>query len=143
MSRIINVDGTPTTQRNRLRRAIAEILRHLSAKQEVDAETKDMLAFVVVALHAMEDSIDASCVAWEKRNYYLKADRFRYKWEWLGPTAARIEDLIMTSNWSLLPTELSGLAARFHDVKVSKFTKSPSLWNGTFDKLRNQTNGHR
>ena len=143
MSRITYIEGTPNAQRNRLRRAIAEILRRLGAKSSIDAETKDMVAFVVVALRAMNESIEQSCAAWEKRDYYLKADQFRREWTWLLPTADRLEDLIVTEEWSLLPTEMAGLAARFSDVKVSQMTKPASLWQGVYQKLLSSLNGKR
>ena len=143
MSRITNVDGTPASQRNRLRRTIAEILRRLSAKKTIDAEAKDMVAFIVFALRSMNESIEQSCVAWEKRDYYLKADQFRREWTWLLPTADRLEDLIVTEEWSLLPTEMAGLAARFSDVKVNQMTKPASLWQGAYQKLLAGVNGRR
>jgi len=143
MSRITNVDGTPSSQRNRLRRTIAEILRRLGSKSSIDAETKDMIAFIVIALRLMNESIEQSCVAWEKRDYYLKADQFRREWTWLTPTADRLEDLIVTEEWSLLPTEMAGLAARFSDVKVNQMTKPASLWQDAYQKLITSANGKR
>jgi hypothetical protein len=143
MTRITNVDGTPASQRNRLRRTIAEILRRLGAKNAVDDETKDMIAFTVVALRLINASIEKSCEAWEKRDYYLKADQFRREWRWVAPTADRLEDLIVTGDWSLLPTELAGLAARFSDVKVNTMTKPASLWQGAYQKLLSGKNGRR
>jgi len=143
MSRITNVDGTPASQRNRLRRTIAEILRRLSTKKTIDEEAKDMTAFIVFALRLMNESIEQSCVAWEKRDYYLKADQFRREWTWLTPTADRLEDLIVTGEWSLLPTEMAGLAARFSDVKVNQMTKPASLWQGAYQKLITSANGKR
>ena len=143
MSRITNVDGTPASQRNRLRRTIAEILRRLGAKRAVDDETKDMIAFVVVALRLINESIEKSCEAWEKRDYFLKADQFRREWRWAAPTADRLEDLIRADDWSLLPTELAGLAARFSDIKVNTMTKPASLWQGAYQKLLSGKNGRR
>jgi hypothetical protein len=143
MSRITNVDGTPAAQRNRLRRAVAEILRRLSAKSKIDTDSKDMIAFVVVALRAIDESIEKSCAAWEKRDYFLKADRFRREWSWVAPTADRLEDLVVTEEWSLLPTELAGLAARFADVKVNQMTKPSSLWQGAYQKLMAGLDGKR
>jgi len=143
MSRIIHIDGTPASQRNRLRRTIAEILRHLSAKKSIDADTKDMLAFVVVALRLIDNLNEKSCEAWEKRDYYLKADQFRREWRWVAPTADRLEDLVLTQEWSLLPTELAALAARFSDVKVNQMTKPASLWQGAYQKLASGQNGKR
>ena len=56
MSRITHIDGTPTQQRNAIRRTIAEILRRLMDKKTIDDETKDMLAFIVVGLRSLATS---------------------------------------------------------------------------------------
>ena len=93
MSRVIN-PNSPGKRRNQLRRTIAEILRHLMLKRELDEEARDMAAALVFSLRGIADTIEVSTVAWEKRNYYLKADRFRRKWEWATPAAERLEDLI-------------------------------------------------
>ena len=143
MSRITHVDGTPASQRNRLRRIIAEILRRLGSKSTIDAETKDMVAFIAIALRLIDELNEKSCTAWEKRDYFLKADQFRREWAWVAPTADRIEDLVLTEEWSLLPTELAGLSARFSDVKVNQMTKPTSLWQGAHQKLISGKNGRR
>jgi len=135
MSRITSVDGTPTQQRNAIRRAIAEILRHLSTKSAIDAEAKDMLAFIVFGLRSMDQSIDQSATAWEKRDYYIKADQLRREWLWLPGTAQRIEEILRSDDYRTAPIELAGLLARFSDVKVTTFTKSPLLWQGAYKKL--------
>jgi hypothetical protein len=143
MSRITSVDGTPTQQRNAIRRAIAEILRHLSTKPVIDAEAKDMLAFIVFGLRSMDQSIDQSATAWEKRDYYIKADQLRREWLWLPGTAQRIEEILREDDYRTAPIELAGLLARFSDVKVTTFTKSPLLWQGAYKKLLASPNGKR
>jgi hypothetical protein len=145
MSRITHIDGTPTQQRNAIRRSIAEILRRMMEKKAVDDETKDMLAFIVVGLRGMNDSIDSSATAWEKRDYYIKADQLRREWLWLPDTADRLEAILRSNDWATAPIELAGLAARFSDIKVATFTKSPVLWQGAYKKLlaAPQRNGRR
>lgn len=135
MSRITHVDGTPTQQRNAIRRTIAEILRRLMDKKTIDDETRDMLAFIVVGLRSMDQSIDQSASAWEKRDYYLKADQFRREWLWLPGTAQRLEEMLRGDDWTTAPIELAGLSARFSDVKVTTYTKPPALWQGAYKKL--------
>ena len=135
MSRITHIDGTPTQQRNAIRRTIAEILRRLMDKKTVDDETKDMLAFIVAGLRNMDQSIDQSATAWERRHYYIKADQFRREWLWLPDTAKRFEEILRSDDWATAPIELAGLAARFSDIKVATFTKSPALWQGAYKKL--------
>jgi hypothetical protein len=135
MSRITHIDGTPTQQRNAIRRAIAEILRRLMDKRNIDDETKDMLAFIVFGLRSMDQSIDQSASAWEKRDYYLKADQFRREWLWLPAAAARLEEILRSGDWATAPLELAGLSARFSDIKVTTYTKPPALWQGAYQKL--------
>ena len=143
MSRITSVDGTPTQQRNAIRRAIAEILRHLSTKPAIDAEAKVMLAFIVFGLRTMDQSIDQSATAWEKRDYYIKADQLRREWLWLPGSAQRIEEILRSDDYRTAPIELAGLAARFSDIRVTTFTKSPVLWQGAYKKLLASPNGKR
>ena len=144
MSRIINSDGTPTQQRNAIRRTIAEILRRLMEKKAIDAEAKDMMSFIVYGLRTMDQSIDSSASAWEKRDYYVKADQFRREWLWLPDTANRLDAMIRSNDWATMPIELAGLASRFSDVRISTFTKSPLLWQDAYKKLLASPNGkHR
>jgi|SRR5450756_247620 hypothetical protein len=141
MSRITYIDGTPTQQRNAIRRTIAEILRRLTEKKAVDADTKDMLSFIVYGLRSMDQSIDSSASAWEKRDYYVKADQLRREWLWLPDTANRLDVMIRSGDWATMPIELAGLAARFSDVRISTLTKSPALWQNAYKKLLASPNG--
>ena len=102
-----------------------------------------MLAFIVFGLRSMDQSIDQSATAWEKRDYYVKADQFRREWLWLPDTANRIDVMIRSNDWATLPLELAGLASRFSDVRISTFTKSPALWQGAYKKLLASPNGKR
>ena len=135
MSRITYSDGTPNQQRNSLRRAIAEVLRRMSAKSSLDAEAQDMAAFIVLALREIAASIDKSASAWEKRDYYLKADAFRRDWEWVGPTADRLHAAIREERWADLIPELAQLAPQFADVRVNQLTRPASLWQGCYKRL--------
>ena len=41
-------------------------------------------------LEAIDESIEQSVAAWEKRGYWLKADRFRQEWRWAGDLGRRM-----------------------------------------------------
>ena len=143
MSRITRIDGTPTQQRNAIRRTIAEILRRIMEKKSIDAEARDMLAFIVFGLRSMDASIDQSATAWEKRDYYLKADQLRREWLWLPDTANRLEGILRADDWATVPIELAALVSRFSDIRIVTFTKSPTLWLGAYKKLLASPNGKR
>lgn len=134
MSRVRNI-ANPGKERNQLRRTCAEVLRHLMFKRSLDDETKDMAAVLVFALEGIAETVEVTVEAWEKRNYFLKADRFRLEWEWARPAAARLRELIVEGRWERLPAELALLAPRFSDVRILKWTRQPDAWQGSYRRL--------
>ena len=140
MSRIINVDN-PSKTRNRNRRTIAEILRRLSEKQDVDDETKDMLAVIVYSLREINEGVEQSARAWEKRDYWMKAERFLREWSWTAEMAANIEDVIRNEAWDLLPELIADLFPRFADIQVKTMTRDPDVWRGAFRQLLSEPPG--
>ena len=137
MSRVINT-SSPSKMRNQARRTIAEILRHLLLKKRLDEETKDMAAAVVFALRQIDGSIDITTEAWEKRNYFLKADRFRLEWEWVKPAADQLEDLIVAGKWEGLAQAMSALVPRFSDIRIVKMTRDMAEWKSSYALLLQQ-----
>jgi len=140
MSRVINT-ASPGKRRNQLRRTMAEILRHLALKQALDEEAKDMAAALVFCLRDIEGTIDAATSAWEKRNYFVKADRFRLQWEWVMPAAERLRALIVAEQWDRLPQELAMLAPHFADIRIVKMTRPASTWKSSYRLLKRETRG--
>jgi hypothetical protein len=134
MSRTFKVDS-PGKVRSQVMRTAAEILRHLSQKQALDAETKDLTALMVFCLRQIAQGIDESAMAWEKRDYWVKAERFRQRWSWAGRHAARLEKLVRREAWDQLPEMLAELFPNFAGVKVTRFTRESALWDGAYERL--------
>ena len=134
MSRVINTDS-PTKIRNQHRRTVAEILRRLGQKQQFDDESKDMAAMLVYLMRELWAGVESSAAAWEKRDYWMKAERFMRDWEWTVETAVNIEDVLRHDAFDLMPELFMDLFPRFADVQVKKMTRSPSVWQGAFVKL--------
>lgn len=134
MSRVINTNS-PGKRRNQIMRTIAELLRHLSQKQSIDDEGKDMLALLVYCLKEIEKGIDESAIAWEKRDYWMKAEEFRERWRWAGIIAGELETLVINETWQELPAMMIKLLPHFSNIKVNKFTRKASLWKGCHERL--------
>jgi hypothetical protein len=134
MTRIINT-ANPGKLRHQARRTIAEVLRHLMPKEPTDPEAKDMAACVVYALRDIAATVDTTVEAWENRDYYLKADRFRIEWEWAGKQASQLERLIRQGRWSDVSQELAALATRFSDIRIARATRDASTWLGSYERL--------
>ena len=62
-----------TTLRNRLSKSIVQALRLLMQKQEPDAESRDLAAYIVLALEKITESVETNASAWEKRDYWLRS----------------------------------------------------------------------
>lgn len=137
MSRVINTNS-PTKIRNQCRRSIAEILRRLSQKEEMDAEARDMAAAIVFMLNDINASVEQTITAWEKRGYWMKAERFLREWEWAGQAAANFDDVLRNEAWDLLPRLLAELIPQFADIQVKKMTRSASEWRGSYERLINE-----
>jgi hypothetical protein len=116
-------------------RTCAEIIRHLSQKSDVDDEVKDMAATLVYCFREIAAGIESSAQAWEKRDYWVKAERFRTKWLWPSEAEADLQDIIHNDAWDLLPNFLIDLLPRFSAIKIAKFTRKPSVWEGALERL--------
>ena len=90
MSRVINPESAGK-DRTRLTKAIVLAIRELAKQSEPTPASRDLAAFISLALSAIADGIDASVAAWEKRDYWVKADKFRMEWMWAGATAAKMK----------------------------------------------------
>jgi hypothetical protein len=131
---IINVNS-PGKRRSQARRTIAEALRHLYSKASLDAEAKDLAALIVFSLREIEQGVEESAAAWEKRDYFRKADQLRTEWAWAGKTAAALTKVLSAGWWEDLPDLLARLLPHFQDVTVNKLTRSPALWQGCYARL--------
>jgi predicted molibdopterin-dependent oxidoreductase YjgC len=94
-----------------------------------------MVAFIVFSLREIAASVDRSAQAWEKRDYYLKADAFRRDWAWVESAANRLHAVLGEERWSDLPVELAQLAPQFADVRVTQLTRPTTLWQGCYKRL--------
>lgn len=136
MGRVINTDS-PGKRRNYHRRTVAEVLRQLSQKTtlEFSEDEQDMLAAIVYALRGMHDTIEESVTAWEKRGYWMKAERFQREWQWTRESAYNLEDVLRHEAWDLVPELLLQLFGRFGDIQVKTLTRKPDVWHGDYAQL--------
>jgi hypothetical protein len=134
VSRIITVESVGQ-ERHRLRRTIAEVLRRLASKEAFDEESQDLAALIVFSLRRLEEGVDRTATAWEKRDYYLKADRFRREWKWTSKVAYELETALLLGNRERVPEVLATLFPKFTDMTIARYTRSPELWRGCYQRL--------
>lgn len=134
MSRVINPDSVGK-ERTRLSKSIVLCIRELAKQANVSEETKDQAAFISLALESISDGIDASVVAWEKRDYWVKADKFRMEWMWAGQTAAKLKEAVLGDDWATIAMLLPQIASKFSKVVVSDNHRLGKPWTGAYKLL--------
>jgi hypothetical protein len=137
MGRVVNTNA-PAKRRNHLMRTIAEILRGLSQKKGVDDEVKDMVAMIILALREIDETVGESVKAWEKRNYYKKADDFQEKWWWTQAHRPALEKVLLENKWEDLPQAMLKLLPYFSDIEINKAMRSESDWHGSYEVFMGQ-----
>lgn len=123
--------------RTRLTKAIVLALRELAKQQEVTDEAKDLAAFIALALKTISDGIDVSVAAWEKRGYWVKADRFRMDWMWTSQYADKIKTAIFTDDWGTIAMTIPQIAQKLSKIVVSDNHRLGKPWVGAFKQLTN------
>ena len=134
MSTIINPESAGK-ERTQLTKAIVLAVRELAQQTEITKEAKDLAAFIALALKSISDGIDMSVAAWEKRGYWVKADRFRMEWLWTGQYGDKLKVAIFTDDWGEIAMLLPKIAQKFSKIEVSRNHRLGKPWVGAFEKL--------
>lgn len=127
-----------TTMRNRLSRGIVLAIRLLMEQGAPDDDSLDKIAFVVLALNKIAESVDASATAWEKRDYWVKADAFRMEWEWVLDSSERLKDALLAKDWAQIASELILVGQKLNKVQISPKNRIGEPWIGAYAALRKQ-----
>ena len=135
MSRVINPESAGK-DRTRLSKAIVLAIRELAKQSEPTAAARDLAAFISLALSAIAEGIDASVAAWEKRDYWVKADKFRMEWMWAGLTAAKMKSAVLADDWGAVAMLLPQIAQKLNKIQVSENHRLGQPWVGAFKQLR-------
>jgi hypothetical protein len=134
VSRIVNSQSTGR-ERAQLVRAMIVAIRELSRQSSFGDRARDLAAFIVLALRAILKGVDTSAQAWEKRGYWVKADRFRMEWDWAEPLAVQLQAAIASADEQLVASLVMQVAQRLSGVEVSANPRVGAPWVGAFNRL--------
>ncbi len=134
MSRVINPDSVGKL-RTQLIKGIVLSIRELARQTGTGAETRDLAAFIALALKSISEGIDVSVTAWEKRDYWIKADKFRMEWMWTGSTAVKMRNAVLAEDWATVAVLSAQIAQKFNKIQVSENHRLGRPWIGSYDQL--------
>jgi hypothetical protein len=134
LSRLIKTD-TAGKDRTRLTKSIVLAVRELAKQKDVTPEAKDLAAFIVMALQTISEGIDESVAAWEKRGYWVKADRFRMEWIWTGQYAEKMKVALFTNDWGTIAMLMPQIAMKLNKIQIAENHRLGKPWVGTFKRM--------
>ena len=137
MSRLIKTD-TVGKDRTRLSKAIVLAVRELAKQNDITTQAKDLAAFIALALQTISDGIDESVAAWEKRDYWVKADRFRMEWLWAGQTAKKMKTALMEDDWGTIAILMPQIATKLNKIRVSDNHRMGKPWVGSYKRMQDE-----
>src|SRR5512146_123854 len=137
MSRVINPDSSGK-QRGKLTKAIVLALRELARQSDTSSETRDLVAFIIVALEAIAEGIDSSVAAWEKRGYWVKADKFRMEWAWAGPLSEKLRAALAAEEWGSIAMLSAQIGQRLGKVQIADNHRLGKPWLGAYERMKRE-----
>lgn len=135
MSRVINPDSAGK-ERARLSKAAVLAVRELARQREPGAEARDLAAFLALALEQIAATIEPTVAAWEKRGYWVKADRFRMDWAWAGDLGTKMRAALLSEDWATVAGIAAQIGERLANVQVAAHHRLGTPWKGAWAQLR-------
>jgi len=134
LSRVIHTE-TAGKDRTRLSRAVVLALRELMRLPEPNDTARDLVAFIALALMEISDTVDQSVAAWEKRGYWVKAERFRMEWDWTGRLSRSVAQAVQAADWATIALLSAQIAQKFATVKLPVRHRLGTPWVGAYLEL--------
>ncbi|HZU86967.1 MAG TPA: hypothetical protein VFF78_05760, partial [Anaerolineaceae bacterium] len=134
LGRVINPEGA-SKERTRLCRAVVLSLRELMRQTEPGQSSRDLAAFIALALNETYQSIDTTVTAWEKRGYWVKADRFRMEWEWSSRLGDKMRAAVIADDWASIAVLSAQIGQKLMNVKLPLRHHLGTPWVGAWEKL--------
>ncbi len=138
MGRVYNPDSAGK-ERNRLTRSVVLAIRQLMKQTEPDATSRDLAAFIALALLEIANTIDSSVTAWEKRGYWIKADRFRMEWAWSERLGKVMRQAVLEEDWATIAMTSAQIAQKLMSVEVPARHRLGEPWIGAWQALKKET----
>jgi hypothetical protein len=134
LGRVINTESA-AKDRTRLSKSIVLALRELMRQTEANDDSRDLAAYIGLALHEVYLSVETSVLAWEKKGYWVKADRYRMEWMWAEQTSQKILSAVQSDDWGVVAMSAATVGQKLGRVDVPIRHRLGTPWVGAWDKM--------
>ena len=134
MARFIQTQNG-TVLRKKYLEYISATIHALADKKEIDDESKDMVSFIILMLAQINQTIEKATSAWEKKDYWVKADQFRMEWKWSNKMEKDLKMALEENNWDDIVNIMIVMANKYANIKPHKKIISAKPWIGAHAQL--------
>jgi len=135
MSRVINPE-TAGKQRKLLLRGVVLSIRTLMQQEAQDELSRDLAAFIGLSLTEIYETVDASVAPWEKRDYWVKADRYRMEWVWTQTLGKQLCEAVLKDDWQTTAYLSAQVAQKVMSVELPQRHHLGEPWIGAWERLQ-------
>jgi hypothetical protein len=97
-------------------------------------EARERLAFLALCLTEVQRSLDQTVEAWEKRGYWVKADRFRAEWRWVEDAVSRLTAALGLGDLRAAVDATQQLAGRLPAAGQQQSKARDPIWAGSWQR---------
>jgi hypothetical protein len=117
LGRIIHTTN-PTRQRTATLKRMASAIREHSDSSAQGKEAPELAVFLISQLREIRESVDRTAEAWEKRDYWNKADAFRRQWKWVEILLPGLQESVKAGNLPDLQARIRELEQKVNSPKT-------------------------
>ncbi len=142
MGRVINPER-PGKIRERLLKVLVIALEEYQNLDGGSDQTKDVAAFIALTLEAISQTAERTASAWEKHDYWIKADRFRNEWVWVSMYGNRMQAAVLNGDYSLVHATATDILEFVNDIELPKRHRLGTPWTGAYQVLKKKSGSTR
>lgn len=136
MSRIIRVQNGYRIREKALR-LIGSAIYEAEATND-NAYYIELASFIALSLEEIESSVRETSDAWEKRDYWVKADQFRSEWGWVGEVKSCLTEAIQQQNRQKVKEVFETLRKKKRILEGLVNPKKGVDYSGSYERLKSK-----
>ena len=105
-------------------------------QSQPDDKSRDLAAFIALALLSISDTVESSVAAWEKKGYWVKADRYRMEWSWTERFGKQMKQAVVQEDWPMIAQVSVQVAQKLMSIEVPVRNRLGTPWEGAWGTLK-------
>ncbi|RCK76042.1 MAG: hypothetical protein ANABAC_0193 [Anaerolineae bacterium] len=98
----------------------------------------ELASFIALSLDEIENSIRETTAAWEKRDYWVKADQFRAEWSWVGQAKDQLVRAIKQKDLQKIGEVFEALRKNRKILEGMVKVRKGVDYSGSYSRFRNR-----